>query len=220
MKKFKISNHVALTFCLLAASIVFACCSFIPYGPEEGTGILHGISTGLFTGVVLLLINGVKKEETRTLKAKQAALKKISDALSGLYHIYGVVYHKTYHGKKEAMGIAKYHDTLMDAYHNCKANRSAIAAAVADAQFMDMIPSSQHQIQLSICSEKLNSELHEIYTRLDNVDVSKAAFSDIDEIRESFCVFTDMTENCINWMSELLISIDDQLEIIDRSLFG
>lgn len=219
MNKHHIPKHETLVGCMIVASVLFALCSFIPYGPEEGTGILQGIATGIFTGVVLLLINGVKKEELRDLEEQRSVIKEISDALGGLYHIYGVVYHRTYHGKKKTMGIVKYHDLLMEAYQECVTDWTTIDTSVEDSHTMDMLTAYGLQIELCKCGARLESKINEIYTSLDSIDCIKADYSDLDKIRTIFCELGEITESCEKKMSQLLITVDDQIKKVDHSLF-
>lgn len=219
MNSRKLPKHEVLIIVLILASIFFAFCSFIPYGPEEGTGILQGISTSIFTGVILLLINGIKSTEYNSLIEKKSVFKEISEALTHLYHIYGLIYHKTYHGKKENMGIVAYHDLLEKAYDECKNDWATIDLYINDSSALEMIKDYDGQVNLSDCCRQVESQLNIIFELLDNVDFTTADMSDIDKIRETFCGFHNITEPCEEQMSALVRTIDAQLERVNHSLF-
>ena len=117
MKKF--CKHEKVAFLLSATAILLMAISLCPGGLAEATGILQGLSTGLLSGMVLLLITGIKGREIRELSIAYDFYSKSSYAFMAIIESYSTLYHKTYHGKKEKMLFSTYAGLIDEAYKKC-----------------------------------------------------------------------------------------------------
>lgn len=173
-----LSRHEKVTLILVLVAIMFLAISYFWGVDKSLTGILQGFATGLLSGIVLLLITGIKSKEYKYLNQQYHVIHEINLALTEIEQSYGTFYHKTYHGKKKQMGINDYSILVNDFYKKCKEiylklqkcdyeiiqNSDVKAEAENYMNFMD---EKLHELERKMCNSEVENK--EILVRIENI---------------------------------------------------
>lgn len=87
LEKRKKLKHEWIAIILAIIGCMLLMLSTITYGWSEWTGILQGIGTGLFTGVVVLLVGGTKTHEITVNNGAIEYINKYAGSIAELYDI-------------------------------------------------------------------------------------------------------------------------------------
>lgn len=128
----KLFKHEKTAFVLGIIGLVLMGISFCPAGWESATGILQGVSTGLWSGIILLFVNGIKSREIKELAEIYDIIHQSNLALIIISDAYSDIYHKTYHGKKEEMSFESYLNIVKEMFNDYIRSFNAIARIKID----------------------------------------------------------------------------------------
>ena len=124
-----LSNHVKTAFTLTVIAFLLMGFSLYYKDRTEVTGILQGLSTGLLSGMVLLLITGIKGNEIRELSDMYNFWAKMKGTLITTDELYNTLYYyRTYHDKNDNMTFEKYERIINNIYSEYNTMQRELAA--------------------------------------------------------------------------------------------
>ena len=176
----RLCKHEKAALLLAVIAVLLMAISLCPGGWAEATSILQGLSTGLLSGMVLLLVAGIKGQETRELSDIYDFYYKSNNAFIAIMESYSSLYHMTYHGKKERMPFETYADLIVETYNKCDRAYQELYSLICSFGQKDYIA---EDITLA---NTLKEKLSEIRQKIDNAKAdgkNKALFN---EVREMF----------------------------------
>lgn len=109
------TKHEKITI-LLAAIAVFFRILFLYTNVWRYKRYSAWLGKGILSGIVLLFITGIKTKDYKNITPKYNILHKSRECLIKIEGVYGTIYHKTYHGKKEKMDFETYLGLINDIY--------------------------------------------------------------------------------------------------------
>lgn len=205
------SKHEKAAFLLTVIALLLMGISFCPGGWAEATGILQGLSTGLLSGMVLLLITGIKGKEIKELSDIYDYWVKVNGTLIAADELYSTLYHRTYHGKNDKMTFEEYAGIINNVYWKYNSLGNELAALN----------------YLNICSDRAKAELSEFYNyffiELRNIhsEIVRAGIEEdkvaLNEVREMFFRLQHRMHSLHQTISNIMQEILNQRENIERS---
>lgn len=113
----ELCKHEKVAVSLFTISILLMGVSFWHGVLDEAISILQGLSTGLLSGMVVLLVTGIREREIRELSDLYDFYYKNNNAFVDIMESYNCLFHKTYHGKKEKMPFKTYADLIDETFN-------------------------------------------------------------------------------------------------------
>ncbi len=157
-----LGNHVKTAFFLTVIAFLLMGISLYFKNWTEVSGILQGLATGLLSGMVLLLITGIKGNEIRELSDVYNFLTKVNDTLIKTDDLYSTVYYyRTYHKENDSITFEKYECIISNIYMEHNSLQHELAA------FNYLTSSSKYTLAgLPEFIELFDLELREIHPKI------------------------------------------------------
>lgn len=206
-----LSKHEKVAGALFIISILLMIVSLCPGGWAEMTGILQGLSTGLLSGMVLLLITGIKGKEVKQLSNICNFWIEVNRIIINGVQLYSTLYHSTYHGKKEAMTFDEYLLVMDNTYFKFVSLHQELISLNGS-----FVPP---QYQISEFPEFINdfdAELQKIRLKIDNAE-SKQSKATLNEVREMFYDLQHKIHPLCQMISQQIQQIHNKREHIESS---
>lgn len=175
----KLFKHEKTALVLGIIGLILMGISFCPGGWEPATGIIQGLSTGLWSGIILLFVNGIKSREVKELAEIYDTMHQSNLALIIISDAYSDIYHKTYHGKKEGMSFESYLNIVKETFNNYL--RSCNTIIHMD---IELIPDKDIREDLNKYIHYLDEEIPNIQITIDNINEGDR--ESLDKLREKF----------------------------------
>lgn len=206
------SKHEKKVAVLIVISVLLIVISLCPGGCEEATSILQGIGTGLVSGIVLLLVTSTKSREYKQLTEIYNIVHECNLVFENISQLYGDVYHKTYHGKKEKMSFNTYFILIKETYNKYKDVFETI-------QNIDY-----NLIQYNNIGMRIEEFITYMYKEINKIEEDMAKNKihnkdDLTKIREKFYLICNKAYHINAKSFEYEQLIDKQRKHIDSSLF-
>lgn len=175
----KLYKHEKTVILLGIIGLILIGISLCPGGWESATGILQGLSTGLWSGIILFFINGIKSREVKELAEIYDTIHQSNLALIIISDAYSDIYHKTYHGKKEEMSFEFYLNIVKETFNEYIRSRNMISRIS-----IDLIPNEYIREDMNKYIHYLDKEIFNIQKEINNINQDDR--ERLDKLRENF----------------------------------
>ncbi len=206
------SKHEKIVAVLIVISVLLIVISLCPGGYEEMTSILQGIGTGLLSGIVLLIVTSIKSQENKQLTEIYNIVHECNLVFGNISQLYGDVYHKTYHGKKEKMSFNTYFILIKQTYDKYK----NVFETIQNINY--------NLIQYNNIGMRIEEFITYMYEEINRIEEDMAKNKihnkdDLTKIREKFYLICNKAYHISGKSFEYEQLIYKQREHIDNALF-
>lgn len=119
-KSKKIYKYQVLSTILLFASLLLMILSICPFVYPKLVGILQGLSTGLLSGMVLLLITGIKTQEQKNLQKTYDAIHMCNLSFPIIFSAFSNLEQYLFHNNKSSDNYEELYNRISNAHLECQ----------------------------------------------------------------------------------------------------
>lgn len=170
----KVHWHTLLTIVITVIAFALLCLSiFLPNCFEKTTDFLQSMSTGLFAGIILLFISGLKNRQRRKLQETYNAIHKCNLSFANIMSSYSTLYHETYHGKAAKLSFQVYYDKIQKAYLALMDEYETLDTILSGAPSEDIRKLTNDVFVLGYSLETIHNALENVKHNADKAELTK-----------------------------------------------